>query len=432
MHDFRYVGNKLYCERMPLESLVQRFGTPLYVYSQHTLTDHFERLQQALAPLDPLICYAVKANSNAAIMRALANLGSGFDIVSEGELRRVIAAGGDPGKCVFAGVGKTEKEIEFALRQDIYAFNVESEPELDRIQRVAARLRKAAPVSVRVNPNVDAHTHAKVTTGTYENKFGIPIEAIEHVYARAARMKNLRLRGVQMHIGSQLTDIKPFELAVRKLAPLIARLAARHHLEFFSLGGGIGIVYQGALESGGRDWWQSPRAKTVLTPARYAARLVPLLQPLGLKILIEPGRFIVGNAGVLVTRVEYVKRTGRKTFVIVDAAMNDLIRPAFYDSYHEIVPLARKNGVRIPSDVVGPICESSDYFAKDRPLPKVSEGDHLALLSAGAYGSVMASNFNTRAFAAEVFVHGNKAALVRARQSLEQVWAGESLPEWLA
>jgi len=432
MHDFHYVGRKLYCERVPVEALVGRFGTPLYIYSRHTLTDHFQKLDDALAPLDHLICFAMKANSNAAVMRTLANLGSGFDVVSAGELRRVIAAGGDPRQCVFAGVGKTEPEIEFALRQRIYCFNVESEPELIRINRVAARLKTTAPVSVRVNPNVDAGTHAKITTGTYENKFGIAFEQVETIYERARRLKHLRLRGVQMHIGSQLTQVKPFALAVRKVVPLVARLAQRYALEFFSIGGGLGIVYNPALASGTPDWWRSTKARRILTPAVYARTLVPLLQPLGLRILIEPGRFIVGNAGILVTRVEYVKRTGRKNFVIVDAAMNDLIRPAFYDSYHEIVPLTR-NGrhALVPSDVVGPICESGDYFAKDRPLAKVGEGDHLALLSAGAYGFVMASNYNSRGLAAEVLVSGHKAALVRQRQPVEAIWAPENIPAWL-
>jgi diaminopimelate decarboxylase len=432
MHDFRYAGRKLYCERVSVDALVRRFGTPLYVYSQHTLTDHFQKLHVALAPLDHLICYAMKANSNAAVMRTLARLGSGFDTVSEGELRRVIAAGGDPRQCVFAGVGKTEQEIEFALRKGIYSFNVESEAELVRINKVAARLKKIAPIAVRVNPNIDAGTHAKITTGTYENKFGIAYERVEGVYARASKLKNLRLRGVQMHIGSQLTQVRPFELAVRKVVPLVQKLAKKYAFEFFSIGGGLGIIYDPALQSGSVDWWNSPKAKNLLTPARYAKTLVPLLQPLGLRILVEPGRFIVGNAGILVTRVEYVKRTGRKNFVIVDAAMNDLIRPAFYDSYHEIVPVSR-NGrhALVSSDVVGPICESGDYFAKDRPLPRVGEGDHLALLSAGAYGFVMASNYNSRGMAAEVLVNGNKAALVRDRQPVEAIWESEQIPAWL-
>jgi diaminopimelate decarboxylase len=430
MHYFRYVGNRLYCEGVPVESLAKKYGTPLYIYSQRTLTEHFEKLDHALAPLDHLICFAMKSNSNQAVLRTLAALGSGFDIVSEGELRRAMAAGADPKKCVFAGVGKSTAEIEFALRQGVYSFNVESEAELARINRIAARLKKTAPVSVRVNPNVDAHTHAKITTGTYENKFGIAIEDIEALYARAAKLKNIRLRGVQMHIGSQLTSVEPFEQAVRKALPLVKRLKEKHGLEFFSIGGGLGIVYDPALESGSTGWWESARAKKILTPALYATTLAPLLKPLGLRILIEPGRFISGNAGILVTRIEYVKRTGRKNFLIVDAAMNDLIRPSFYEAYHQIVPLNRRNGQTISSDVVGPICESGDFFAKDRPLPKVGEGDYLALLSAGAYGFVMASNYNTRSMAAEVLVNGKRAALVRERQPVREIWAGEKTAPW--
>lgn len=432
MHDFRYVRHRLYCERVPVAALAGRYGTPLYVYSQHTLEAHFRKLQQALAPLNHLICYAVKANSNAAVLRLLSRLGSGFDVVSEGELRRVIAAGGDPRRCIFAGVGKTEAEIEFALRQGIYAFNAESEPELERINRIAGRLNKVAPVAVRVNPDVEAHTHAKITTGTYQNKFGIALEQVEAVYARASRLRHLQLRGLQMHIGSQLTSVRPFVEAVRKVAPLARRLAARYGLEFWSIGGGLGIVYESALASGQPAWWRRPQARSVLTAERYAAQLVPLLKPLGLRILIEPGRFIVGNAGILVTRVEYLKQTGRKTFVIVDAAMTELIRPAFYDAYHEIVPLRRRPGRRtIRADVVGPVCESGDYLAKDRPLPEPEPGDYLAVMSAGAYGSVMASNYNSRRLAAEVLVHGNKAALVRAPQPIEELWKHEHIPAWL-
>ncbi|MGB7770048.1 MAG: diaminopimelate decarboxylase [Verrucomicrobiia bacterium] len=431
MHDFRYLGKKLFCEGVAVETLARKFGTPLYVYSQRTLTRHFQKLDRALAPVEHLVCFSVKSNSNLSVLRTLARLGSGFDMVSGGELQRVIAAGGDPRQCVFAGVGKTEAEIEFALRQNIYSFNAESEAELHRINHVAARLKKIAPVAVRVNPGVDAYTHAKITTGTYANKFGIAFEQIEGVYARAARLQNLRLRGLQMHIGSQITNAGPFEQAVKKVLPLARRLTEQYRIEFFSIGGGLGIVYQPALASGQPRWWKSPAAKNILTPASYAARLVPLLRRLDLKILIEPGRFIVGNAGILVTRVEYVKRTGKKNFVIVDAAMNDLIRPAFYDAYHEIVPLARKGGARISSDVVGGICESGDYFCKDRPLPKAGEGDYLALLSAGAYGFVQASNYNTRPLAAEVLVNGKRAAIARERQPVKEIWSGEKVVAWL-
>lgn len=431
MHDFRYVGKKLYCEGVAIEALARKFGTPLYVYSQATLTNHFQKLDDAMAGVPHLICFAIKSNSNQSVLRALANLGSGFDIVSGGELQRVIGAGGDTRKCVFAGVGKTREEIAFALKQGVYSFNAESEPELRRINQVAARLKKIAPVAVRVNPDVEAHTHAKITTGTYENKFGIAFEEIEGVYSRASRLKNLRLRGLQMHIGSQITTVNPFEQAVQKVLPLVKRLCERHSLEFFSIGGGLGIIYKPALASGAAEWWKSPVGRETLTPEKYAARLTPLLKPLGLRILMEPGRFISGNAGILVTRVEYVKRTGRKNFLIVDAAMNDLIRPAFYEAYHEIVPLTRGSGKMISSDVVGPICESGDFFCKDRSLPRANEGDYLALLSAGAYGFVMASNYNTRPLAAEVLVSGGKAALVRARQPLREIWAGEKVAPWL-
>lgn len=431
MHGFHYRGKKLYCEGVSIESLAKKYGTPLYVYSQGTLTNHFQKLDEALKPLDHLVCFAMKSNSNLAVLRVLANLGSGFDIVSGGELQRVMAAGGNPRKCIFAGVGKKVEEIEFALRQGVYSFNAESESELERINRVAARLGKIAPVAVRVNPNVEAHTHSKITTGTYENKFGIAFEKVEGVYARAAKLKNLRLRGFQMHIGSQITAVSPFEEAVSKVLPLVKRLKEKHGLEFFSIGGGLGIVYNPALASGPEQWWKSSQARNILTPEKYAARLVPLLKPLGMRILMEPGRFISGNAGVLVTRIEYVKRTGHKNFLIVDAAMNDLIRPAFYEAYHEIVPLTHRNGGMIKSDVVGPICESGDFFAKDRPLPKLGEGDHLALLSAGAYGFVMASTYNSRALAAEVLVNGRRAAVVRDRQAVKEIWKSEKIAGWL-
>jgi diaminopimelate decarboxylase len=430
MHDFHYVGDKLYCEGVSLEALAKKYGTPLYVYSQTTLTNHFQKLDRAMAGVDHLICFAVKSNSNKAVLRTLASLGSGFDIVSGGELQRVIEAGGDPHKCAFAGVGKSEAEIEFALRKGVHTFNAESEPELERINAIAARLKKVAPVAVRVNPDVRAGTHKKITTGTYENKFGIAFENVEGIYERAAKLKHLWLRGVQMHIGSQITEVTPFEQAVRKVLPLVQRLKQKHGIQFLSIGGGLGIVYKPALASASASWWKSSAAQDILTPEKYAQRLVPLLKPLDLRILMEPGRFISGNSGALLTRIEYVKRTGRKNFLLVDAAMNDLIRPAFYEAYHEIVPLSRRNGSLISSDVVGPICESGDFFCQDRPLPKVGPGDYLALLSAGAYGFVMASNYNTRSLAAEVMVKGKDAALVRERQPVKEIWSGEKIAPW--
>jgi diaminopimelate decarboxylase len=431
MHSFHYQDGELYCEQTAVRALVQKHGTPLYIYSRQTIASHFARLQTALRPLDHHICFAVKSNSNLAVLRLLAHLGGSFDIVSEGELRRVIAAGGSARDCEFAGVGKTEREIEFALRRGIYCINAESEGELARIERVAARLKKIAPVAVRVNPDVDAHTHAKITTGTYENKFGIALERVEKVYARAARMKHLRLRGLQMHIGSQLTEVGPFVQAVQKVGGLARTLARRHGIEFFSIGGGLGIVYDHALASGEPAWWKTAAGRHILTPESYAQHLVPLLQPLGLRIVIEPGRFIVGNAGIMATQVQYVKQTDRKRFVIVDAAMNDLVRPAMYDSHHEIVPLRQRHGAAVKSDVVGPICESADRFAKDRALPPVQEGDYLALLSAGAYGFTMASNYNSRALPAEVMVHGRKSALIRPRQRLADIWESEKAPSWV-
>ena len=431
MHDFSYKDGELYCEEVPLAAIADEYGTPVYVYSSATIIDHFNKLDRALAELDHLICYAIKANSNLAVLRLLAGLGSGFDVVSRGELARVQAAGGQGGDCLFAGVGKTVAEIEQALQAGVYAFNAESEPELERIDRVAQRLGVKAPVSVRVNPDVDAGTHSKITTGTYENKFGVAIERAERVYEMAARLPALRIRGVHMHIGSQLTSVAPFENAVRKLLPLVIRCKERFGIEFFSIGGGLGIVYESALASGRSDWWRREEAASILTPQSYAEIMVPLLQPLGLKILVEPGRFIVGNAGVLLTQVEYVKQTGQKNFVIVDAAMNDLLRPAFYGAYHEIVALRQNSELAIPTDVVGPICESGDYFCQDRMIPRVREGDRLALLSAGAYSFVMASNYNTRPMPCEIMVRGNRSDMIRQRESTETLWAQERLPSWL-
>lgn len=431
MHDFHYAKGELFCEGVSLSKIASRYGTPSYVYSQDTMGRRYRSLAESLGALDCAVCYAVKANSNLAVLRAIARLGGGFDVVSEGEMERVAAAGGDLRKCVFAGVGKTEREIETALRRGIYAFNAESEPELDRIHAAAKRLKKVAPVSVRINPNVDAKTHSKITTGTYESKFGIAFERAEKVYAKTAKLPRLRIRGVQMHIGSQLTTAEPFESAVRKLVPLVKKLKERYGIEFFSIGGGLGIVYESALESGRPIWWKRKEARSTLTPQSYAERIVPLLKPLGLRILVEPGRFIVGNAGVLLTRVEYVKRTGKKNFAIVDAGMNDLIRPAFYGAEHEIVTLRKERGARVRTDVVGPICESGDCFCRDRLLPKVREGDLLAILSAGAYSFVMASHYNSRPMPAEIMVWGKQCRVVREREKVRALWAGEKIPSWL-
>ncbi len=431
MHHFVVCNGELHAEETPLAGLARDYGTPLYVYSSRTLTDHWKRLDDALAPVDHLICYAMKANSNLAILAAFARLGSGFDVVSGGELFRVLKAGGSAGRCTFAGVGKTRAEIEFALEQGIYSFNVESEAELEFLNDIAGAAGRTAPVAIRVNPNVDAGTHTKITTGTYANKFGIAFEQVEGLYGRAAAMPHLRLRGLQTHIGSQITAIDPFVGAVRKLVPLAKRLRDRHGIEFFDIGGGIGIVYERALESGRPAWWKQPDRP--ITALAYAEALLPDLKKLGMRVLIEPGRFLVGNAGVLLARVLYVKQTGGKRFVIVDAAMNDLMRPALYDSYHEIVPVAQitahadRDPTYVPTDVVGPICESGDVFCKDRPLPELRAGDLVAILSSGAYGFSMASNYNSRPRAAEVLVDGAGARVVRARETFEDLIRGESV-----
>lgn len=345
MHSFRYKGSELYCENVSLAALAKKHGTPLYVYSLSTIQDHYRKLDQALSPLDHQICYAMKANSNLAILRQIAQMGGGFDTVSAGEIFRVEKAGGDIRKCVFAGVGKTEEEIEYALRRKIGCFNVESLPELDRIDRVARKLRVKARIAVRVNPNVEAGGHKKITTGTYENKFGIAFEQVPAVYAHAAKLRNIEIYGLQMHIGSRIGEVAPFVAAVKKVIPLVKTLKAKHKtFTTFDIGGGIEIVYDHALASSDPAWWKSKTARKFLTPQEYAGHLVPLLKPLGLKIVIEPGRFIAGNAGVLLTEVQFVKKTGIKNFVIVDAAMNDLIRPALYESFHEIIPVKKNQG----------------------------------------------------------------------------------------
>jgi diaminopimelate decarboxylase len=427
VHSFRYHDGSLHCEGVNLERVAQEYGTPLYVYSAGTILDHYRRLDTALTEIDHLICYAVKANTNRAVLNLLSREGAAFDIVSGGELFRVLAARGDPRKCTFAGVGKSQEEIEYALDQRVLSFNVESEAELACIDRVARSKGLQAPIALRVNPDVDAGTHRYVSTGRSENKFGIALDRVAEVYEQAARMANIAIRGLQMHIGSQITDAAPFAAAIAKVTPLILRLRERHPLEFFSIGGGIGIVYESSFASGSSDWWSEKdrvQATTVLplTIHDYAAALLPPLRQLGLRVLVEPGRLLVGNAGVLLTRVRYIKRAEQKKFVIVDAGMNDLIRPALYQSYHEIVPVREgQDSAREAVDVVGPVCESADFFAQDRPLPEMKEGDLVALMSAGAYGFVMASNYNSRPLPAEALVQGESFSLIRRRQTMEDL-----------
>jgi diaminopimelate decarboxylase len=429
MHFFHYRDGKLHCEDVDLGRAAEKFGTPLYVYSAGTILDHYTRLDAAIAPLDHLICYAVKANSNRSILRLLADAGAGFDIVSGGELHRVLAAGGDPAKCTFAGVGKSGEEIEYALEQRVYSFNVESEAELKYIDRIAGAKNLRAPVAMRVNPDIDPGTHEYISTGSRENKFGIALDRIPAVYERASKMRNIGIVGVQIHIGSQITQTEPFASAINKVAPIVRELKSKYGIKFFSVGGGMGIIYQRALESGVGKWWHDHGGETSAFSVRdYADTIAPPLRELGVRILVEPGRFLVGNAGVLLTRVRYIKKSGAKKFAIVDAGMNDLIRPALYHSYHEIVPVAEpimnnsksKNETE-KIDIVGPVCESGDFFALDRRMPEVREGDLLAIMSAGAYGFVMASNYNSRPLPAEALVRGDKLTLIRKRQAWEDL-----------
>jgi diaminopimelate decarboxylase len=441
VHLFSYRDGKLHCENVDLARVAEKFGTPTYVYSAGTILDHYTRLDAALAPLDHLICYAVKANSNRAIVKLLADAGAGFDIVSGGELYRVIAAGpaGAGAKCTFAGVGKSPEEIKYALEQRVYSFNVESEAELEYINRIASVKNLHAPIALRANPDVDPHTHEYVSTGSRENKFGIALEQLPAIYERAAKMRNIEIVGVQMHIGSQITEAEPFASAIKKVVPIVRELKSKYRIKFFSIGGGMGIIYRRALESGSGQWWHDHGpacAGSAFSVRDYAGAIVPPLCELGVRILVEPGRFLVGNAGVLLTRVRYIKQTGEKKFVIVDAGMNDLIRPALYHSYHEIVPV--KEPIMSTStstkkekiDIVGPVCESGDFFALDREMPEVHEEDLLAIMSAGAYGFVMASNYNSRPLPAEALVEGDKFSLIRKRQTWEDLVRGEVESEW--
>jgi diaminopimelate decarboxylase len=433
VHSFHYCDGHLYCEDVDLARVADELGTPTYVYSAETILDHYARLDAALHSLDHLICYAVKANSNRAILKLLAGAGAGFDIVSGGELYRVLEAGGDASKCTFAGVGKSREEIEYALEQQVYSFNIESEAELDLIDRIAGAKETRAPIALRVNPDVDPHTHEYISTGSHENKFGIALDRVGAVYDLAAKMANVEILGVQMHIGSQIAQAKPFASAIGKLAPVVREVKSKYGIKFLSVGGGMGIIYQRALESGSGKWWHEHGSESFAFSVRdYAETIVPPLRDLGVRILVEPGRFLVGNAGVLLTRVRYIKQTGSKRFAIVDAGMNDLIRPALYQSYHEVVtveePSKAKSRNTAKIDIVGPVCESGDFFALDREMPELGEGDLLAIMSAGAYGFVMASNYNSRPLPAEALVRGDKSISIRKRQTWEDLVRGEIDP----
>ena len=412
MEAFNYRDGELFAEGVALSALAQRFGTPTYVYSRAHIEGQYRAYADALAGMPHLVCFAVKANSNIGVLNVLARLGAGFDIVSSGELERVLAAGGEPSRIVFSGVGKSRDDMRRALEVGVHCFNVESSVELERLQKVAAELDVKAPVSLRVNPDVDAGTHPYISTGLKENKFGIDIEQAEAVYARAAELPNLEVIGVDCHIGSQLTTLAPFLDALDRLLLLVDKLAARGiAIKHLDLGGGLGVQY--------RDE-QPPLA------GDYIAAVRKRLAGRDLSLVFEPGRFIVANAGVLLTQVEYLKHTEHKDFAIVDAAMNDLIRPALYQAWMDVSPVQPRDGEARNYDLVGPICETGDFLAKDRQLV-LEEGDLLVVRSAGAYGFVMSSNYNTRGRAAEVLVDGEQAFEVRRRETVQELYAGESL-----
>lgn len=421
MDHFAYRAGHLAAEDVPIRRIAETVGTPFYVYSTATLERHFRVFAEAVAPLGALVCYAVKANSNIAVINTLARLGAGADVVSGGELQTALRAGVPASRIVYSGVGKSEAELAAALTAGVMQINVESTPELILLNRVATALGCRAPAAIRVNPDVDAHTHEKISTGLSENKFGIDWTAAPQLYAQATALPGIQLNGVAVHIGSQLTQVAPFREAFHRVRDLVAMLRADGHaIETLDLGGGLGIPY------GNED-------TPLPSPADYAAAIGQALGDLGCRLILEPGRLIVGNAGVLVTRVLYVKEGTARTFVIVDAAMNDLLRPALYGAWHRIIPEREPaNGVELqPVDVVGPICETSDTFAEQRPLPPVAAGELLVIRTAGAYGASMASAYNVRPLVPEVMVSGDAFAIVRERVPVEDMLARQHLPPWL-
>jgi diaminopimelate decarboxylase len=421
MHHFNYRGGILHAESVSLVRLADEVGTPFYCYSTATLERHYQVLATAFEDLDALICFAVKANSNQAVLATMARLGAGMDVVSEGELRRARAAGVPADRIIFAGVGKTREEMAYALKEEILGFNVESEPELEALSEVASSLGATARIAIRVNPDVDAKTHAKISTGKSENKFGIPYLRAPQLYAEARRLPGIACAGIHMHIGSQITDLVPFRDAFRLMRDMVLELRREGiGLEHLDIGGGLGVPYRGANDI-------PPH------PDEYAAVVKAALGDLGLKIVLEPGRMIAGNAGILVTRVLYQKQGANRAFTIVDAAMNDLIRPTLYDAYHDVWPVAQsRTGLpHVLQDVVGPVCETGDYLALERTLPPSEPGDLMAVMTAGAYGAVMASSYNSRPLVAEVLVNGKDYCVVRPRQSYEMLIGLDRLPPWI-
>ena len=421
MDHFNYRNGQLYAEDVSVGDIAASVGTPFYVYSTATLVRHFQLFDDALDGMDHFICYAMKAASNQAILKTLGNLGAGMDVVSGGEYRRAIAAGIPPEKVVFSGVGKTLEEITLVLQNGIRQFNVESESELDHISSVASSMNKMAPIAIRINPDVDAQTHEKIATGKAENKFGIPISKAREIYARASQMPGIRIIGIDLHIGSQLTDLEPFEKAYQKVADLTQVLRSDGHtIKRLDLGGGLGIPYE-------KDKSAPP------LPEEYGKMVKNVLGHLDCEIEIEPGRLIVGNAGILVSSVLCVKNGDNRNFLILDAAMNDLIRPAMYDAYHDIIPV-KKQGLNLAEttyDVVGPVCETGDTFAKKRKMCELIENDLVAFRSAGAYGAVMSSEYNTRPLIPEVMVNKDEFAIIRNRPSYEEIIDRDIIPNWL-
>ena len=418
MHDFHYQNGALYCEGVLVSDIVRKVGSPVYVYSYKTLTEHVTKLEHAFRPAKPLICFAMKANANLALLRALVKIGAGLDLVSGGELFRAKRVGCPPARMVYAGVGKTDREIEDAIKAKILLFNVESVPELDRIQQIAKKLRKKVNISLRVNPEVDPETHEHIATGKKESKFGLDLDTAHLVFMRASHYPNLSICGIHVHIGSQIVRGEPFVKAFRKALIFLTSLEREgHKIKYLNLGGGLGIIYSD----------ERPQ-----TADEFAKNILPLFKGRKYRLIFEPGRFIVGNAGIFVTRVLYVKQTKVKNFAIVDGGMNDLIRPALYGSFHDIWPLEKQEGVRkLKYDVVGPICESGDFLAKDRLLTELKQEDLIALASAGAYGFSMSSNYNARPRAAEVLVRGSRFDVVRARETYPDLIRGERIPSWL-
>ncbi|MGC4026638.1 MAG: diaminopimelate decarboxylase [Mesorhizobium sp.] len=421
MNHFEYRDGVLHAEDVPVPQIAAAVGTPFYCYSTATLTRHYRVFSEAFNGLDSLVCYAMKANSNQAVLRTLAKLGAGADVVSEGELRRALAAGIPASKIMFSGVGKTPHEMDFGLEAGIYCFNVESEPELELLSKRAVKAGRTANISVRINPDVDAKTHKKIATGKAENKFGIPWKRAREVYANAAKLPGIKVVGIDMHIGSQITDLQPFDSAFALLAELVATLKADGHaIEHIDLGGGLGVPYH---------FDNSPPP----LPDEYAQIVKKHTTELDVKVIFEPGRLIAGNAGILVAEVIYVKEGEAKNFVIVDAAMNDLIRPTLYEAFHEIRPVVQTaaSGPRIRADIVGPVCETGDFLAQDRDLPELKSGDLIAVGTAGAYGAVQAGTYNTRLLVPEVLVDGDRFHVVRPRPSYEELIGLDSMPDWL-